>query len=351
MDYVSGFDFGDASAGVPFGRHLISTGEAQVVPLVSLTIGSPNAIPVAGPLVVTELMYHPAAFESEFIEIQNISGQPVALANAEVSGVGFIFDPSAPLLPPGGILVISEIDPSAFRTAYNVPPEVAIYGPYPGRLDNGGERVRVRLPEASSLPGEPDLQIAVDTVIYSDDPPWPSSPDGDGNSLERTAPDGYGGEPLNWQASQSSGGTPGVVDSDPVDWRLQFFTEAELNDANLSGIFADADGDRLANALEYLLGSDLRDVFSRCRINASVTQLGGRDFFELSFTLRNGVTEFVAEFQKSPDLQSWSSATGSLTQISTTPNGDGTSTVTFQGNNPIDPGVDLFFRVQAVEVP
>ena len=55
--------------------------------------------------------------------------------------------------------------------------------------------------------------------------------------------------------------------------------------------------------------------------------------------------------QKSPDLQTWSSAAGSLTQISTIPNGDGTSTVTFQGNNPIDPGVDLFFRVQAVEVP
>lgn len=351
MDYVSGFDFGDASAGVPFGRHLISTGEAQVIPLVSLTIGSPNSIPIAGPLVVTELMYHPAAFESEFIEIQNVSGQPVSLANAEVRGVGFIFDPSAPSLAPGGILVISEIDPSTFRTAYNVPAEVDIYGPYPGRLDNGGERVRVRLPEASSLPGEPDLLVAVDTVIYSDEPPWPSSPDGSGNSLERTAPGGYGGEPLNWKASQNSGGTPGVVDSDPVDWRLQFFTEAELNDANLSGIFADADGDRLANALEYLLGSDLRDVFSRCRIDATVTHLGRRSFFELSFTLRNGVTEFGADIQQSPDLQTWSSAAGSLTQISTTPNGDGTRTVTFQGNSPIDPGVDLFFRVQAVEVP
>ncbi|MFP6864616.1 MAG: lamin tail domain-containing protein, partial [Roseibacillus sp.] len=146
LDYLSGFDFGDASAGVTYGRHVISTGAAHHVPLVSATLGNANSTPVAGPLVITELMYHPAPFESEFVEIQNISGQAIPLANAEVSGIGFVFDAGAPPLAPGGIVVLSQIDPDTFRSTYNVPAAVAVYGPYPGNLDNGGERVRVGIP-------------------------------------------------------------------------------------------------------------------------------------------------------------------------------------------------------------
>jgi hypothetical protein len=351
LDYLSGFDFGDASAGVTYGRHVISTGAAHHVPLVSATLGNANSTPVAGPLVITELMYHPAPFESEFVEIQNISGQAIPLANAEVSGIGFVFDTGAPPLAPGGIVVLSEIDPATFRSTYNVPAAVAVYGPYPGNLDNGGERVRVGIPESTGVPAEPDLLVAVDTVIYSDDAPWPLSADGSGNSLERSGPGGYGGEPLSWEASDSVGGTPGLVGPVPTDWRSQFFTAAELANPNISGIFADADGDKLVNALEYLLGSDLRDGASRNPPEARVVELGGQDFVEFSFILRDGVTEFVAEIQESSDLQNWSDASGSLTLVNTTPNGDGTSTLTYRGNSPIDPAVDLYFRVRAGEVP
>ena len=108
LDYVAGFDFGDASAGVTFGRHVISTGEAHYVPMATETLGSSNGTPIAGPLVITELMYHPAPFESEFIEIRNTSAQAVPLEGAEVSGIGFVFDPGTPALQAGDILVGSR---------------------------------------------------------------------------------------------------------------------------------------------------------------------------------------------------------------------------------------------------
>lgn len=352
LDYVSGFDFGDASAGVPYGRHIISTGEAHVVPLTQLTIGNVNAVPVASPLVITELMYNPSPFESEFIEIQNISAQAVSLANAEVSGVGYIFESNAPTLAPGEIIVLTESDPDTFRNTYNVPAAVAIFGPYPGRLDNGGERIRVRLPESTGIPNEPDLLVAVDTVIYSDDLPWPASADGLGKSLERIAPGIYGGEPTNWLPSATAGGTPGLAGSGPpTDWRSQFFTPAELNDPNLSAPFADADLDGLLNALEYLLGSDLRSASSQAGLQVSTVHVGGQHYVELVHTLRDGVSEFAAIVEQSTDLENWTNTSGTLNQFATTSNGDGTSSITYRGDRLIDPDVDLYFRVRAVELP
>ncbi len=266
--------------------------------------------------------------------------------------MGFVFEGNVPDLGSGEVIVLTEIDPDTFRSTYNVPAVVAVYGPYPGKLDNGGEPLRIRLSEASGIPNTPDLLVAVDTVIYSDDTPWSASADGLGNSLERTVLRGYGGEPLHWRASANTGGTPGLAGNNPPsDWRSQFFTPAELNDPDLSGILADADGDRLVNALEYLLGSDLRDKASRSGLQISLLPVAGDYYIELAHTLRNGVSEFAAVIDQSSDLRNWSDSDSTISQPATTSNGDGTSTVTYRGNNPINPALDLYFRIRAVALP
>ena len=352
LDYVAGFNFDDSSAGTPFGRHEISTGEVQVAPLISSTPGGPNSNPLAGPLVITELMYHPSAFEAEFIEIQNISAQPVSLAGSEISGVGYIFGVDAPDLLPGEILIVSELDPSTFRSTYNVPATVEIYGPYPGRLDNGGERVRILLPEQSGIPDGPGLLVAADTVIYSDDAPWPLAADGQGYSLERSETGGYGGEPLHWRDSANPGGSPGLADTPPPgDWRTQFFSGEELNDLPLSGELADADNDGLPNALEYLLGSDPRANSSRATLEVSLVELAGQTYVELSHSVRDGAGEFRAQIERSSGLESWNEAGDTLIQISNNPNGDGTTTVTYRGSESVDPAMDLYFRIRAITTP
>ena len=109
-----------------------------------------------------------------------------------------------------------------------------------------------------------------------------------------------------------------------------------------------ADGDKLLNAYEYTLGSDLRDGTS---LSGLTIRVNGTNHLELSHPLRDGVTEFAALIEQSGDLQTWSSTSGTLDQLGTTSNGDGTSTVSYRSSNPIDPAVDLYFRIRVVSLP
>jgi hypothetical protein len=55
--------------------------------------------------------------------------------------------------------------------------------------------------------------LAVDSILYDDQAPWPVEPDGNGPSLERVYAWMYGNEPANWSASTITGGTPGLHNS------------------------------------------------------------------------------------------------------------------------------------------
>ena len=229
LDYVDGFDFGDASAGVPFGREVTSAGEIHYVPMSPPTFGGPNSAPVVGPLVITELMYHPPAGAGvEFIELQNIGGSVLNLTGVELSGAGFAFDADAPRLAPGEVVLLVAGDPAEFRASFSVPLEVPILGPLSASLDNGGETLRVRRPESSGLQGEPDLLVSIDIANYDDSPPWPTAADGGGDSLHRILPPSYAGDPKSWEATAPTPGTVGhapepipvTITSQPRSWTV-----------------------------------------------------------------------------------------------------------------------------------
>ena len=69
------------------------------------------------------------------------------------------------------------IDPGLFRQLNELPGEVAVYGPYGGALDNGGEALRLLRPVATEAGKEP-AWVLVDRVRYSDRAPWPATADG-----------------------------------------------------------------------------------------------------------------------------------------------------------------------------
>ena len=293
---------------------------------------------------MTELHYNPAPGESEFIEIQNVSGAAVPLAGVQVSGVGYTFAAGAPDLPPGEVVLLVEIDPATFRSTYNPPADVDVFGPYAGRLDNGGETVEVRLPEAAPLPADPDLLVAVDSVDYDDDAPWPTEADGDGPSLERLMPLGFGSDPASWQVSAENGGTPGVVGAAPSDWRDLYFTAAEIADPLISGPDADADGDGIGNLAEHLMGTDPRDPDSRPLFEAAVVEDGGEMYLELRHSRRNGVADFAIEYQLSDGLDSWQAAGAMMQVTDVADQGDGASIVTARSTDTIAAmGVDARF--------
>ena len=346
-DYVHGFTFGDSAAGFSFGRHVNSIGKISYPPLEATSFNASNDSPRAGPLVITEMMYHPANGSVEFIEIQNISGSRVPLAGVQIAGIGFVFGPTAPELIPGEVVLVVENDPATFRSTFNPPASVGVFGPYSGRLSNGGEKVSLKLPEANPIALEPDLMPAVDITEYNDSSPWPTSPDGTGTTLVRILPALYGSDPNSWLASLNPGGTPGVVNSvPPIDWRADYFSEAELLDATISGSLADADSDGVSNLLEHVFGTDPRDASSIDLPSVAIVSDGGETYAELSYRLRQGLTGFRIRIEASSDLTEWRNADGNFTIQSDLDNGDGTSTLTARDENSVGAQLGRYFRIR-----
>ena len=226
--YSDGFGFGAAQNGVCFGRYVISTGEAQYPAQLVNTLGQTNSGPRVGPFVINEINYHPPIAGDEFIELKSITNGVLPLYNAafptntwRLNGVGFDF-PTNIHVAPNGLVLLVAADPTAFRAKYAVPSSVPIFGPYPGRLQGGGETLALQRPDA------PDLDtnigaifipfIDVDVVKYDDKAPWPAKADGFGASLERLTPNAYGNDPINWRASPNgpSPGIDNIANSAPV---------------------------------------------------------------------------------------------------------------------------------------
>ena len=77
--YVHGYSFGAAENGVSFGRYVTSLGEEHFVAQSALTLNTNNSGPKVGPVVISEIMYHPPDLaggednqDDEFIELRNI---------------------------------------------------------------------------------------------------------------------------------------------------------------------------------------------------------------------------------------------------------------------------------------
>ena len=210
--YSHGFRFGAAAEGVSFGRHVLSTGDEDFSAQISPTARAANSGPRVGPVVMTEIQYHPNPADDEFIEVRNISStaqvlfDPAHPANTwRLNGVGFAF-PTGATLEPGQFALLTGADPAAFRTRHAVPAGVAVFGPFAGSLQDSGELLELQRPDAPGL-GSLDY-ITVDAVRYNDHGGWPSAADGAGPSLQRIAGTAYGNDPASWVAARS---TPGQV--------------------------------------------------------------------------------------------------------------------------------------------
>ena len=202
--------FGASDPNVTFGLYTKVTGNTDFVALLSATPGLPNGAARVGPVVISEMMYNPAAGGDEFIELRNISGSAVSLAGWKfTAGVTFTF-PEPASLANGALGLVVGIDPAAFRSKYAIDAAVTIWGPYTGLLDDAGEAVEL------SRPGTPTDDITpyilIDRVKYQDASPWPNQPDGNGPSLVRLPVTAYGNDVGNWTYGPV-GGTPG---SDPA---------------------------------------------------------------------------------------------------------------------------------------
>jgi hypothetical protein len=302
--YAHGFDFGAAENGVSFGRLVTSDGNEQFVAQSAVTLNTANAPPKVGPIVINEIMYHPPDLvvgtnlvddtDHEFIELHNITDTPQPLFHPGYptntwrlrDAVDYTF-PTNITLPARGYLLLIGFDPianppmqTAFRTNYNVPSGVPIYGPYSGKLDNSSGNVELIKPDIPQQPPAPNAgfvpYILVDRVNYSDLPPWPTAAAGTNyNSLQRWNSSSFGNEPTNWFAAVATAGiaNTGSVNLDrdgdglPNDWEIANNLDPD-SATGINGATGDPDNDGLTNLQEYVSGTDPRDAASYLKINS-----------------------------------------------------------------------------------
>jgi hypothetical protein len=248
--------------------------------------GASNAYPRVGPVVISEIMYHPPELgtndntRDEFIELQNITTAPVPLFEGTNGwhlrdAVDFDFPPGT-TIQPGDYLLVVSFDPvnnpaalAAFRARYNLSASTSIVGPWNGKLANDSDDLELRRPDVPNLDNVP--YILVEHVHYFDVAPWPAQADGTGFSLQRVAVDAFANDPANWIADAPSPGpaaSGGDTDGDglPDYWEnLYGFDPRNPNDANL-----DSDGDGLTNLQEFQLGTDPRDPASGLNLRIAI---------------------------------------------------------------------------------
>jgi len=219
-------NFGASVNGVTFGRYVKSAASGYDVDFVSMASVTKEAANLSGPLipdvVINEIMYNPSSDHdelAEYIELYNRSGSTVTLYDPFnptntwkfTKGVDYTF-PTLVTMTPSEYILVVRTDPDIFRYVHSIPPTIDIYGPYVGALDNSGEKLELSMP---GIP-EPDSYvpyIRLEQVNYSDgshpvgSDPWPTTPDGGGDSLSRKVNSDYSNDVDNWQAAEPP--TPG----------------------------------------------------------------------------------------------------------------------------------------------
>jgi hypothetical protein len=255
--------FGATANGISLGKFIKSDGKrTDLVPMSRLSFGTSvtasdpvwmtnvfvtgkgetNPYPLVGPIVFSEIMYHPPdiivgtnVFDdslNEYIELSNFSTASVPLYNpleptnhwSLTDGIEYEF-PTGAGIPPRSCVLVVNFDPvtnttqlAAFKAKWNVPADFnRFYGPYKGKLANSAMRIQLFKPDPAQQWPHPDAglvpQVFVEKVRYEDQAPWPTNQvDGGGWALHRIL-DKYANDEINWFAAPPS---PGVFGSAPV---------------------------------------------------------------------------------------------------------------------------------------
>ncbi|MHC4642513.1 MAG: lamin tail domain-containing protein, partial [Planctomycetota bacterium] len=199
------------------------------------TRDAPNANPILD-ILFEEIMYHPDSndeytYNDEYIELYNPTSETIYLQSSigtwRLKGaVSYTFYPGTSI-PPDERIVVVPFSPLYELERFNdfvfkygslaLTSGVNIFGPWSGKLSNESERLALEKPLLTYEPENPIGWVILDEVTYSDQNPFPDTPDGTGDSLRRINSTQYysGNDPANWKADIPSPGEPNWAPPDP----------------------------------------------------------------------------------------------------------------------------------------
>lgn len=309
LKFVDAVEFAAARSSEALGRWPDGAGSGTLVSMTANTLGSANAAAQIGPVVISEVMYHPTATPEnsyEYVEIRNSGSLPESLVNWRLrGGVDFDFT-TAHSLSAGESLLVVGFDPVAdpvstsnFRSHYGIDAGVLLLGPWTdGPLRNDHGTVRLQRPD-TPLPADPAFypQVTEDEVQYLAIAPWPTSPAGGGQSLQRLNSSLFGNFPSSWVGKEPSPGT-GAQQMSYADFRDLTFGPGSPPG---SGELEDFDLDGFLNIVEYALG--LNPLLSDAALAPSPVVDGGE--LTLTFPKNTLLSDVRCVVEFSADLITW----------------------------------------------
>ena len=365
--YCQGTKFGAQHNGVSFGRHVTSDGIEHFVTQKANTLGTANAGPKVGPIVINEIMYAPPPFgldpdtADEYVELRNVSGNTVPLFDPlhptnvfRLDGAVQYAFPTQVTMPPWSYLLVVGFDPvrdpaslAWFRGCYGLGTNTVIFGPWEGHLGNQGERIALYEPDKPEVPPSPIAgfvpQVLVEEVHFTPLPPWPAGTDSTGNSLQRIGSLAFADEPINWCAAPPSPGSINpaslLADSDhdglPDEWEIaNGFDPVDANGNN--GALGDPDHDGMTNWQEYVAGTDPINPQDSLRFDS--VSLDGTNCL-LQFTRRLGRTYEIERVESLDPTSTWTTLQGGIT-----------GTGSYKYYDPAGPG-PVFYRLKVSLLP
>ena len=290
---IDRISFVNAEDDVSIGRSV--EGERLLTSFVLPTPGYSNDTDLAEEILiidglrVTEIMYNPVSGpEGEYIKLQNVGEVTLRLNDVRFEeGVRFAFPDS--LLEPGqSAYVVSDIETFTSERG----DELNVLGEYEGKLDNGGERLRLEIDSISA--GILDFE-------YEDE--WYPETDGTGASLvvidDLVSPLDWGLKD-NWSASivAPSGSYLEWVES---SFGQEFTGQTSKND--------DPDKDGISNLLEFVFALDPTKSDPEFSMPKLSREAGG---LLLTYTVTKFLDGIEIKVQLSDDLIEWTDAEESV---------------------------------------
>ncbi len=170
-------------------------------------------------IVVSEIMYHPAARldgrDLRFVEIFNSQAWFEELGGWQLKGdIDFTF-PTDFTLPARSYVVVAA-NPADLMASSSA---TGVLGPYTGSLSHGTGTVQLKN----------RLGAVQFEVVYRDSGPWPVAPDGAGPSLVLSRPSYGEADPRAWAASEVAGGSPGAAEPAAGGMRTVWINEVSAN--------------------------------------------------------------------------------------------------------------------------